>query len=227
MPVFIVSCLNLKGGVGKTTLCLNLAACLMNRELKVIVIDLDMQRSATRWAMQSKGKIDYVYPVILEERYPAKKFKHDLNSLISETGSELVLIDSPPALEASTMLAALVSDLIIIPVTASPLDFWAAEKAVARGREARKERGGRKPRIVLIPSKVQSMTILGREIADTLATLKEPVGPSISQRVALIESAIVGQTVNEYAANSPSHMEFKKLAKYVMDLRDKYHGSKN
>jgi chromosome partitioning protein len=117
--------------------------------------------------------------------------------------------------------------LILIPVTPSPLDIWAAEAAVKTGREARKERGGKKPLIVLIPSRIQTGTVLGRELSDTLATLGEPVGPGISQRVALVESAIKGQTIDQYAPKSPSHLEFKKLAKYTLEIiGGKKHGSK-
>jgi chromosome partitioning protein len=221
MSVFIASCLNLKGGCGKSTICLNLAACLIGSDYKVLVVDLDPQHSLTRWARQSEKPLDYVRPLALEEKHPAKQFKNKLDKMIAEMGCNLVLIDSPPQLEAAALLAALVSDLILIPVTASPLDIWAAEKAVESGRDARKERGGKKPRIVLIPSRIQAATVLGRELSDTLAALGEPVGPGISQRVALVESAIVGQTINQYAPTSPSHLEFKKLAKYILEIKRK------
>ena len=115
----------------------------------------------------------------------------------------------------------------MIPVTPSPLDIWAAEAAVATGREARTERGGKKPKILLVPSRIQTGTVLGRELSDTLAALGEAVGPGISQRVALVESAITGQTIDQYAATSPAHLEFKKLAKYILEIiGGKKHGSK-
>jgi chromosome partitioning protein len=220
MPVFIISCLNLKGGCGKSTICLNLAACLSTTH-KVLVIDLDPQRSVTRWSKQSEKHLDYVHPLTLDSKKPAKQFKSDIDQLIFRSKSELVFLDTPPQLEAAALFAALVSDVLLIPTTPSPLDIWAAEKAVETGREARRERGGRKPRIVLIPSRLQAGTVLGRELSDTLTALGEPVGPGISQRVALVESAISGQTIDQYAPKSPSHLEFKKLAKYILEMKGK------
>ena len=225
MSVFIISCLNLKGGCGKSTICLNLAACLATTN-KVMAVDLDPQRSITRWSKQAGKELDYVHPLTLDSKKPAKQFKYDLESLIAKFKSDIVLLDTPPQLEAAALLAALVSDVLLIPTTPSPLDIWAAEAAVETGREARKERGGRKPRMVLIPSRLQAGTVLGRELSVTLAALGEPVGPGISQRVALVESAITGQTIDKYAPTSPSHLEFKKLAKYILEIRGgKKHGS--
>ena len=224
--MFIMSCLSLKGGCGKSTICLNLAACLSSHA-KVLVLDLDPQRSVTRWSKQNKDFSLHVFPLDLDVKNPAIKFKHDLDKLIAETNSNVVLIDAPPQLQDAALLSALISDLILIPVTPSPLDIWAAEAAVETGREARKERGAKKPKILLVPSRIQTGTVLGRELSDTLAALGEPVGPGISQRVALVESAITGQTIDQYAATSPAHLEFKKLAKYILEIiGGKKHGSK-
>ena len=224
--MFIISCLSLKGGCGKSTICLNLAACLSSQS-KVLVIDLDPQRSVTRWSKQSKDFSLHVFPLDLAAKNPAIQFKKDIERLTNNTKSKLVVIDAPPQLQDAALLSALVSDLILIPVTPSPLDIWAAEAAVKTGREARTERGDTKPKIVLIPSRIQTGTVLGRELSDTLAALGEPVGPGISLRVALVESAITGQTIDQYAPRSPSHLEFKKLAKYILGfIEGKNHGNK-
>ena len=209
--MFIVSCLSLKGGCGKSTITLNLAACLPG---KVAVIDLDPQQSITKWAKQSGTALSYVHPLVLGDKKPVKQFKSELDRIVK--GSDYVVIDTPPQLEKAALFAALISDLLLIPTTPSPLDIWAAEAAVRTGREAKKERGGRKPKIILIPSRVQPQTVMGRELSDTLKALGETVGPAITQRVALVESAVVGETIDKYAPGSPSHKEFQQLAEYII-----------
>lgn len=234
MSAYIISCLNLKGGCGKSTICLNLAACLSTQKNRTLVIDLDPQLSISRWSKQSNDTAKtkgfnlskHVVPIKLDVDRPALQFKNDLDKLITETNSSFVLIDTPPSLEDAALLAALMSDLILIPVTPSPLDIWAAEVAVKTGQDARKERGGNLPYIALIPSRVQPKTVLGRELTDSLAVLGERVGPSITLRVALVESAVVGQTIDQYSPKSPSHLEFEALAKYVIKILKGSHNGK-
>jgi chromosome partitioning protein len=52
--VQIISVINLKGGVGKTTIALNLAATLAEQGQRVVLIDADPQQSATQWAQQGQ-----------------------------------------------------------------------------------------------------------------------------------------------------------------------------
>ncbi len=52
MPGKIISLVNFKGGVGKTTLTVNLAACLAKEhDKKVLIVDLDPQSNSSIWLM--------------------------------------------------------------------------------------------------------------------------------------------------------------------------------
>jgi hypothetical protein len=94
------------------------------------------------------------------------------------------------------------------------LDIMAARDALALARDARAQRGGDRPLIRFVPSKV-TRTTLGRDLADTLADLGEPVLPGIGQRTIAAESALSGLTVREAAMGSACQDEFAALAAAV------------
>lgn len=119
-----ISIINLKGGASKTSIIVNLGGVLVEQGLKPMLIDLDPQKSATRWARQEEGK--FPYPVIAMEVKNPKEFKNEMDRLEAKHSFNLVLFDTPPALQAESMIAALLSDIVLIPITPSPLDLWAA-----------------------------------------------------------------------------------------------------
>ena len=58
-------------------------------------------------------------------------------------------------------------------------------------------------------------TVLARELPDQLSAMG-PVSPPIHDRVAVVESAVLGRTVATYAPGSLCHQEFEELGRYVL-----------
>ena len=58
-----------------------------------------------------------------------------------------MILDCPPGLPDTGLMAALLADLVILPVTPSPLDIIAGQEAMAMVREARVKRNNTKPLI--------------------------------------------------------------------------------
>ena len=205
----IIAALNLKGGSGKTSMVINLAGVLHEQKAKPVVFDLDPQRSASLWSKQ--GKKPFGFPVIEADLSSAATFKQQLQ----DTKAGYILLDCPPQLSEEAFVAALIADLVLIPVTPSPLDLWAAVKAVATIQEARQKRKSKLPKAVLVPSKLVKGTCLAKGILKSLKQLAEPISPALYQRIAIPEATIAGLTIGSYAKNSAGHKEFVSLCRYV------------
>lgn len=208
----ILTVANLKGGVGKTTLAVNLAGQLSARRRRVAVVDADTQASASHWLEDGGVDVELI-ALPLENARSARRWIERVLDL----DTDFVVIDCPPHLRAVTEAAIGVADLVVVPVTASGADLIATTRALELVRKARGARPGGTPKCVLVPSKIDVRTSAGREIGDALGQLGEPVGPAIRQRTAFVDSFTAGQWIGDYAGRSPARREIASLAKFIQE----------
>jgi len=208
----VIGLIALKGGVGKSSICANMAAEMVNFGRTVALLDADPQESLVHWAELGEGVLSGIVESVDAEH--ANPFRARVEA--AQRRAERVIIDCPPGFTAAATLSALLADLVIIPVGPSPLDFMSAREALELVREVRAERGGNRPVIRLVPSKVQLSTGTGRGLASSLKSLGEKVLPGICHRIAVSDSAMTGLTVTEFVPRfHPSRIEFRVLAKRV------------
>lgn len=207
----VIAVIQQKGGVGKSTITANLAGELVEKKLIVRVLDLDPQQSLATWARMGGGVLsEIVGPVSIKS---PKEFKGVVEASSNE--AERVILDCPPGLPDIGMMAALMADLVILPVTPSPLDVIASKAALELIRDVQKQRAKGKPLIAYAPSKIIQNTVLARDLEKTLAPTKEKILPGISQRIAIAESVLMGLTLREYAPSSEGVKEFIEMATAV------------
>jgi len=212
----IIAVAGRKGGVGKSTIVGNLAAEFEDMGRSVIVLDADPQHSLAAWAAQGEGMLSRC----------VEKVKANADALRAQTRSaeksaDIVLIDTPPGMPDTIYQAALVADLLLLPCGPSPLDLFSVKEALALALQARAARRSKRPRIRFVPSKVLMNTNLGRGLSESLEKMGKKVLPVISQRIAVAEAVSSGLTIGEYAPDSPSHEEFRALAKAAKKILSK------
>jgi chromosome partitioning protein len=109
-----LSVVHTKGGVGKTTSALYLAAAAVRRGLTVAVFDADPQGSALVWAEHA---------IAAGDPLPFRVIAAGPRALAHPQTAELIIIDTPPGRAAAIDAAIDAADLVLIPTGASPLDL--------------------------------------------------------------------------------------------------------
>lgn len=220
-----IACLNRKGGCGKTTLAVNLAAALHLLGRRVNLIDLDPQASATYWAQSAQVNPSQTFalheaciPFALPEKKPSQALLKLLQQQRKRNPGAIQVFDTTPKTTDETLLAALVADLILIPATPSPLDIWATESAVDLLHRVRDQRHKQPPRAALVPWRLMHSTRMSKRIVQALEQYGEPVISPISQRSVLAEMALEGRTVADLPAKNDVRLEFEQLARDVLGL---------
>ena len=105
-----------KGGVGKTTLAVNLAIAAEAAGIKTALFDLDPQESATAWSERRTAELPHVEPI------SARRLDQAIDAA-EANGFALTIIDTPPAAGAEAAAAAQRADLVVIPCRPSLIDL--------------------------------------------------------------------------------------------------------
>lgn len=214
----VIALMSQKGGAGKTTVAMQLAAGLAARGGKVAIADLDPQESALRWSQTASAATPFPAEVRSVSGDAATIAAHvrDL-----ARGATCVILDCPPSIEHRHSLAALgLAHLVLVPVVPSPPDLWSARAVERLILQQMQERP--RLRAALMANRVQR-TALSASVLEVMREFTLPIlRAGFSQRNAFAQSAVVGASVFELGrAAEAAQIEVQRTVDAVLNLMGK------
>jgi chromosome partitioning protein len=206
----IISITSLKGGVGKSSITINLGVCFAETGYKTCILDSDVNGSVLYWS-ENRGeqhkKID-VFPV-------------NENTILEKIESvnqdyDIILIDGTPSITGIASKLILLADLLLIPIGVSMLDYNASKVFIEEVKKAELKKG--KIPTYYIINKFKPNTLIAKEFKSFLETTEiKSLTNSINDRIVYPTSVMDGIGVIE-STDVKAKAEFQSLYLEVLKI---------
>lgn len=248
MTAFKLAIVGFKGGIGKTTTCVNLGAALAHQGQQVLLIDTDTQANVSPMlGLENPGRgladvlLGYTTPaeVVISARPNLNLMGGGLNlfkaqqRMVSELGRETMfsrlltslppydvhVIDCGPSLSLLTVNAILYADALLTPVGLDVLSLSGVQQLSTYLQELA-DLVERPLRLSqLVPTMFKPQVNLQREI---LQALQQRFGEHLAQPIhytaALPTATSQGETIFEYAPRSRAALDYARLSEEIIAL---------
>lgn len=195
-----------KGGVGKTTIAIHLAAAFAAEGRATLILDLDPQASATEWKDHRAAE----FPAVLSIQ-PSRltKVMEEARSI----GTEVLVIDTAPHSESTALEAARAADLILVPSQPTIMDLRALAKTADLLKLVNK------PAFAVLNNVPHQGTIAseaGQLIVEEFGIAVAPI--RFGDRVAYSRCMIEGQAAQEFEPQGKAAAEVAQAHKWISAL---------
>lgn len=208
--MYIIAVVAEKGGVGKTTLSLNLAVTATQQGHKTVIIDVDPQATASKWTDRRENEYPWVVPT------HAARIKSAIARAQGQ-GIDFIVIDTPPHSGTDAAEAARSADLVLVPTEPHLFTLETLPKLAELLRFS-----GKAPALFLV-NKAATQGTEGRNAIDYIEKQGFIVCPVIVHlRAAHRHATNVGKVAAEYEADSKAAQEVFDVYKYTVNFVDNY-----
>ena len=197
-----------KGGSGKTMLAANLAAALAT-DKAVAALDIDPQHSLQRW-YQLRSARDPAPRSLTFSNQSGWRLAGELDRLRRE--HDVVLVDTPPVIDADARRAIRGADLVVVPVQPSAPDLWAAEGTLKLALDEKRP-------VCFVLNRVaatgKARGIMEAELRGRNLIL---LPTALGNRAAFSQAFVQGLGVTEAAPKTPAAAEMRALLEAMLSL---------
>lgn len=209
----IITFAHIKGGSGKSTLSLCLAAYLANLGCSVLVLDADPQGSASSWLKARPENMASPFTVV---SMPSDKIHRDLPALAANY--DHTIVDTPPQFLDYVRSAVIASDVVISPVASSNFDLWPVSAVSEMVGSAQMLRPDIKH--CLIHNRKTANTKMAKAVGESLAGKDIPLlSEGITART-IYEQVSSGLTLAELDNSSKAHQDISDMANSILEVME-------
>lgn len=204
---------NQKGGVGKTTVTMQLGAALSRRH-RVLVVDVDRQQSTVWWAENMRDRLPFDF---------AGSQNPKMLSRLAELGVtyDFVLVDTPGSLEDTAVLETVLdaADFVLVPLTPEPLAVEPTLRTISRLIDPRQLRHA----VLLnrIDARVPSQLEKWRDLLDTTFGVPR-FDTHLRQYKAQADAPLLGQLVTTLRDNQRTAGAIGDITRVAHEMTDQF-----
>jgi chromosome partitioning protein len=244
--VRVITFSNNKGGSTKTTATVSLAATFAERNLRVLVVDLDPQGSATRWLGCEEGPsglVEFSDGGIRVSELVKSSTARGVEVIPTSPGLvpsgeetenrtglavvralrrlpdywDLVLVDTPPTLGYLSLAPLVASDHVVIPVEAHAIAMSGVSSVVASLERARRRVNAQVDLLAIVACRVNA-TVHARQIVEHLRAEfgSAVLRSTVRESIRVAEAPAFRLPITRYAPTSPVTDDYRAVATEIL-----------